>query len=352
VRFRNVAAAITATAAAAAIAIIPTRQELVLDRRELPADGRSIARARAKTTSVLGIETFDPPNAKSIAWDMRETNALGVKVLKAHDGELVFRSGTKPGVLTLALGDKTAAMTLVLNTHDTDEDGLPDAAELLSREDRAAFVTWFTAIAEAQATAIDDAWPAIHQDCAGLVRFAYKEALRAHDRAWLDKRRHLPRLAAPDVAAFHYPSIPFLGDRLFRNIGGRFDARRSIEEQYTAAATARVLYDLNSSFISRDIQEARAGDLLFYALPNGTGSRMHTMIVLGPRPGASLDDHGTRVVYHTGTSETGEVRLVALEHLLEHPDASWHPRAHNPRFLGVHRLALLVHDSIALGALP
>lgn len=345
-RFLKIAAPITAAAAIAAMA--PLRQTIELDRAIMPADGRSTAIARVRTASLLGIETFDP-FGRALAWDLRAAAKLGVSVLRAGNGDLVFRSGTQNGELRLALGE-TSAKTLrfELKPQDTDDDGFPDAAELLSREDRAAFVTWFTAIAEAQFKQLDDAWPKVHQDCAGLVRFAYKEALRKHDRAWLDKRRYLPRQGAPDVAAFRYPEVPFLGDLIFRSTGGRFDPQKPIAEQFSAAAGARALYDHNTTFISRELEDARAGDLLFFAVPQGTGSRMHTMIALG-EPDAPAD----RVVYHTGLDgELGEVRLVTLEQLLQHPDMSWHPRAHNPRFLGVHRLALLVHESTALGALP
>jgi uncharacterized protein YfaT (DUF1175 family) len=38
------------------------------------------------------------------------------------------------------------------------------------------------------------------------------------------------------------------------------------------------------------------------------------------------------------------VRLVSLDELLAHPDPSWHPVPHNPRFLGVHRFELVVHE--------
>ena len=35
---------------------------------------------------------------------------------------------------------------------------------------------------------ISDQWNGEQRDCAGLVRFAWREALRRHDRAWLQKR--------------------------------------------------------------------------------------------------------------------------------------------------------------------
>lgn len=328
----------------AAIAL-PVRSAIELDRAEAPADGRATVQARAVPENIFGVRALDL-FGHALAWDVKEAEALGVHALIAHDGAVVFRAGHKPGALLLSLADGERELRFVESSEDLDEDGFPDAAELRTRADRAAFVAWFTAIAEAQYTAIDDAWPAIHQDCAGLVRFAYKEALREHDAKWLGKRRSRKSSArAPDVAAIRYPHLPFLGDQLFRRTAGAFRPDLPISEQFTAAATAPVLYAHNTVFRSREISEAESGDLLFYSVPDGTGSRMHTMIVLGEGPNA-------RVVYHTGLEgERGEVRIVTVAQLAAHPDAGWHPLAHNPRFLGVHRLALLEHEAKMFGAL-
>jgi uncharacterized protein YfaT (DUF1175 family) len=341
-RFRS--ALLLASIGLAAIAALayPASSTLQLDRRELPADGRSTAHVEVVPKNLFGWTALDLFR-RAPSWDVRAAEELGVRVMVAHDRSIVLRAGTKAGTLPLTLRE-TIDLRFTLNSEDLDEDGFPDAAELLTRADRASFVAWFTSIAEAQATALDDAWPPIHQDCAGLVRFAYKEALREHDAAWREKRRS--RLSrAPDVAALRYPHLPFLGDRLFRSTSGSFHPDLPISEQFTAAATAPILYAHNTAFISREMEEARSGDLLFYRVPDGTGSRMHTMIVLG-------DGRGARVVYHTGLAgEKGEVRLVTVAQLNEHPDAGWHPVAHNPRFLGVHRLALLEHDAKMFGAL-
>src|SRR5215475_1797039 len=67
---------------------------------------------------------------------------------------------------------------------DSDDDGVPDAAELRSSDDRDSFRRWFAYIAEMQFYKLSEAWNEDQRDCAGLVRFAWREALRAHDRAW------------------------------------------------------------------------------------------------------------------------------------------------------------------------
>src|SRR5262249_46480263 len=78
---------------------------------------------------------------------------------------------------------------LVSNTSliDSDNDGIPDVEELRSFQDRDNFRRWFTAIAETQFYQLSDQWKAEQRDCAGLVRFAMREALRRHDRPWLQK---------------------------------------------------------------------------------------------------------------------------------------------------------------------
>ena len=70
---------------------------------------------------------------------------------------------------------------------DTDNDGIPDSAEFQSFMDRENFRQWFTSIADAQYYRLSEQWNAEQRDCSGLVRFAWREALRRHDRAWFQK---------------------------------------------------------------------------------------------------------------------------------------------------------------------
>src|SRR5215467_11616110 len=70
---------------------------------------------------------------------------------------------------------------------DSDNDGIPDVIELRSFQDRDSFRRWFTAIAETQFYQLSDQWSDDQRDCAGLARFAIREALRHHDRIWFQK---------------------------------------------------------------------------------------------------------------------------------------------------------------------
>jgi hypothetical protein len=51
-------------------------------------------------------------------------------------------------------------------------------------------------------------------------------------------------------------------------------------------------------------------------------------------------------VYHTGPigAGPGEVRRVALDDLLHHPDIRWRPIPENSNFLGVYRWDVLRED--------
>ncbi|MFN2480902.1 MAG: DUF1175 family protein, partial [Pyrinomonadaceae bacterium] len=74
---------------------------------------------------------------------------------------------------------------VVVGSIDADADGLPDASELNTFGDRENFRRWFTGIAEQQFYEASKEWNEEQRDCAGLVRFSWREALRAHDRRWL-----------------------------------------------------------------------------------------------------------------------------------------------------------------------
>ena len=61
-------------------------------------------------------------------------------------------------------------------------DGTPDFLRLHDPADRLAFRHWFTLLAESQYYR-GKSLPEV-DDCAALLRFAYREALRAHDAMW------------------------------------------------------------------------------------------------------------------------------------------------------------------------
>src|SRR5262249_3648638 len=91
------------------------------------------------------------------------------------DNQLVMRETSTSG------GPSIAEQT------DRHGDGFPDLAELHSFEYRQSFRKWLATIAEMQFYSPSDEWSRDQRDCAGLVRFSIREALRKHDRAWFKR---------------------------------------------------------------------------------------------------------------------------------------------------------------------
>lgn len=224
---------------------------------------------------------------------------------------------------------------------DSDGDGLPDGAELNSFNERENFRRWFTAIAEMQFYRLSEEWSVEQRDCAGLVRFSWREALRRHDRQWFQ------RLGAEGYEGVGADSTPGvgerspLGDKLFRTGAGSFTEDDLASGRFSEFADGRSLKDFNCLFIGRDRRLARPGDLLFFFQPWARKLPFHIMIFLGEARTAS---EGARdwVVYHTGAGgPEGVVKKVRLAVLDRHPDKRWRPVESNPNFLGFYRLRIL-----------
>jgi len=221
---------------------------------------------------------------------------------------------------------------------DADHDGIPDAEELASYGDRDNFRRWFTRIAETQFYQLSPQWNSDQRDCAGLVRFAYREALKRHDRAWFQQMGPYYEAVAPDVNRGDSP----LGDKHFRVAFGAYEPGDVAAGRFSEFADARALKNFNTVFISRDRRAAQPGDLLFFYQPWVQKYPYHVMIFLGPA-GIAANRANDWVVYHTGSSATdqGTVKKVQLSVLDHHPDPRWRPIATNPNFLGFYRLKIL-----------
>jgi uncharacterized protein YfaT (DUF1175 family) len=189
---------------------------------------------------------------------------------------------------------------------------LPRAQVRLADEtDRDAFRSWFTFLADAQFyRPTSDV-----TDCAGLVRHAVREALRAHTTEWL-------RLAALPAAA------------PFPDVRGRPSGR------YAEFADARTIIGLNARGLGRDVGVLHPGDLLYFS-QDAQASPDHLMVYVGPS--RFEGDARDWVVYHTGPVDggPGEVRKVRLDDLTRHPVPRWRPVPHNPSFVGIFRLGWL-----------
>jgi uncharacterized protein len=224
---------------------------------------------------------------------------------------------------------------------DSDNDGIPDVMELRTFQDRDSFRRWFTAIAETQFYQLSDQWNAEQRDCAGLARFAIREALRHHDRMWFQKMGSAYQTVAPDVKSFDLDNDLF-HDKIFRTNFGSFADTDIRNGRFSEFADARTLKNFNVVFVSRDRREAQPGDLLFYYQPWVQKFPYHVMIFLGP---ARIAPNGAQdwVVYHTGSSpvDKGTVKKVELSVLDRHPDPRWRPVENNKNFLGFYRLKIL-----------
>jgi uncharacterized protein len=224
---------------------------------------------------------------------------------------------------------------------DADRDGIPDRAELRTFSDRESFRLWFTGLAEMQFYAPSAAWNEEQRDCAGLVRFAWREALRPHDRAWFKRMGAGYEPLAADVRAYKLADGP-LGEKLFRTAPGAFSETDLGGGVFSEFADARTLKEFNTEFVGRDRRRAEPGDLLFFHQPWVQRYPFHVMIFLGA---ARVDPEGADdwVVYHTGASpaDAGEVRKLRLSLLDRHPDPRWRPAASNRNFLGFYRLKIL-----------
>lgn len=226
-------------------------------------------------------------------------------------------------------------------TLDSDGDGIPDSVELKTFTDRENFRHWFTGIAEMQFYRISEHWHPDQQDCAGLVRFAWREALRRHDRSWFLKMGPGYEGIAPDVAAYSLERNP-LGEKLFRTDFGAYQPSDLSAGKFSEFADARSLKNFNSVLIGRDRRDAQPGDLIFFHQPWVQKFPYHVMIFIGSAHTAA-DGAGDWVVYHTGSSvaEDGAVKKVRLSTLDQHPNRRWRPLATNPKFLGFYRLKIL-----------
>jgi len=221
-----------------------------------------------------------------------------------------------------------------LDSTDRFGDGTPDFLRLTDPADQAAFRQWFTAIADYQAVRPRAEVPAEITDCASLLRYAYREALKRHKDSWFATTGVEVAALPGEIRAWHYPETP-LGAGLFRVRPGSFEPADATNGAFAQFADARTLVERNATFVSRDVRQAESGDLLFYR-QFGQSSPWHSMIVTRIGEQAA-------VVYDTGLDHgrPDELRRVTLAELLDHPQPQWRPVAANPNFLGVYRWNIL-----------
>ena len=187
-----------------------------------------------------------------------------------------------------------------------------------------------TRLALYQARKISPQWEEAQQDCAGLVRFAYREAIRI--RSPEDGRKiGIPdALYLPTVSDFTRKALPDLSHLWQMGLD------REGRPRFGAFADALTLIGFNFRKKTRDLTDARDGDLLVFQKALESDEPYHLMIF--------VQDHtGSLAVYHNGAErEEAQVRVVRITDLLQSPDPVWIPTANNPHFLGVYEWNRLV----------
>lgn len=190
-----------------------------------------------------------------------------------------------------------------------------DEVRLDSQQSRL-FRAWMTRIVDEQVRrGPTPRWQ--QRDCAGLVRFAVQETLRPHDDKWR-RASGMPGASLPAELQLSTAQQQLRNNWL------------DVSGQRSAYVSALALVQMNSRFVSKDLNQAEPGDLLFF----DQHDEQHLMIWMGGY-----------VAYHTGSPRPGDsgLRAVAAPQLMQWKDTRWQPRSDNPNFIGVFRLAFLAH---------
>src|SRR6266436_690036 len=144
------------------------------------------------------------------------------------------------------------------STDDRFADGTPDFLRLDAPSDQDTFRRWFALIAEFEALRPSNELPHEINDCAALLRYSYRNALRTHDASWFRETQIEPPSALPSLEKYRYPHTP-LGAALFRIKPGAFLSEDLKNGTFAEFADAKTLKDFNMYFLSRDIRAARPG---------------------------------------------------------------------------------------------
>jgi len=347
------AVAVTVCAFTVRRALMPAELLVQPAQTTLPADGFSAAE--------LTIRASDGRELRGLQVQIESPHRAALEGLREQHGfaTATLQAGVMPGeaklrVTAAGFAPREVELTTTSDYGDAIGDGTPDFLRLHDPADRQAFRRWFTLLAESQyylhpdaptagALGTPDRGKSVAPeivDCAALLRFAYREALREHDAAWAQAMALPAPAASSDIRQYQYPYTP-LGSALFRVNGGSFAPDDLHDGAFAEFADAETLWRHNTFQVGRSLDRAQPGDLLFFRQDGASHMPFHAMIFLG----RSQIEPGSEqfVVYHTGPTGNvkGEIRRLSIVELLNYPDPRWRPIASNPAFLGVYRWNIL-----------
>lgn len=315
---------------------VPRTFTVQLSDLSLPADGF--------TTTELTVRPANGGDLRGVHLEIDSSHQVNLESLTVHDGAAtaslqsgVLAGDTKIRVLAPGFVSQEVSLRTIPDNSDVVGDGTPDFLRLHDPADRVAFRRWFTLLAESQYYRGKPA-PEI-DDCAALLRFAYREAMREHTAVWARTAQVSAPAVAGDIQQYQYPYTP-LGADLFRVKAGPFTADDLRNGAFAQFADAETLWRFDTFSIGRNLSRARPGDLLFFR-QDGGHMPFHAMIYLGHsqvEPGSEQ-----YVVYHTGPDgdSKGIIKRLSVAELMDYPDPRWRPVAANPAFLGVYRWNIL-----------
>ncbi len=218
----------------------------------------------------------------------------------------------------------------LIRIEDVNGNNYPDFLEL-DTKDSHSFSYWFNSII----LNIINGYitlPENYEDCAGLIRFAYKESLKKHDQIWI-KATGFRGVVKEDVQKYNYPDIPFYGTNIFK-----VDRKSITPDSFSNYASARVLVEMNMDFLSKNIEVAESGDILVFFHPEDPEFPYHVMVYF--EDPVSFEQYS---IYHTGPIDVfnkGEFRVVKTKNLYK-ADPTWMAVPENKNFMGVYRFKIL-----------
>lgn len=251
-----------------------------------------------------------------------------IEIVSFSPRKISFRSAGKDGtaVFTTEKGSKIA-LTFYKITVDSDADGYADASEITRQQDRDALRGWMVRIAESQFLRISPAWDVRQRDCAGLVRFAFREALRKHDAAWNSKTGIVLDKNIADVGPFNYPEVPVVGEKIFKISDAPCDDAKS----FSSFADAGTLVTCSMRRVGNSVEDGLPGDCAVFENRRNVEWPFHLMIICGS------EGRDRVLIYHTGDAQG--VKRVKLSYLNNSID--FKPADTNPKFLGVYRFKMM-----------
>ncbi len=147
-----------------------------------------------------------------------------------------------------------------------------------------------------QVKKISGHWDVSQRDCAGFIRFVYKEAVGSSSLMWVNQKGEL---------------TSYLG--------------------------AQELFSFNFDYLGHDLESdsLETGDLMVFSLPNNGEDNWHLILLLRSPPGAP---HKLLAMYHNGEKgKRAMLKRVWAQDFLAAEHGPWSARKENASFLGIFR---------------